>query len=273
MEAGRAWPGRRTPRLCRRSQSMKSRTSRLRHIQVGKRRKARSSRARPVAAADVAVDPRRVRPVGLDGHDGEAVRLDQLAGDRGRGRGRTRAVPCVASPSRTTRASPMRSSEAAELVALDLGQRLGDAADRPPARSPRAQASGPGCPCPCQPCSPIERDEGDVAEAVLLELALAVRRRRSRRCERSSPPTGITSRPPIASWPFSASGTSGAPAATRMASKGAASGQPRRAVADPDLDVRVAERLEALACRLARGRRGARSCRRAPASLARTAAA
>ena len=35
--------------------------------------------------AHVAVDGGRVRPVGLDGHDGEAVALDQAPGDGGAG--------------------------------------------------------------------------------------------------------------------------------------------------------------------------------------------
>ena len=53
--------------------------------------------------AHVAVDGGGVRPVGFDGHDTEAVALDQAPGDGGPGAIELR-VPCAASPSSTTRA-------------------------------------------------------------------------------------------------------------------------------------------------------------------------
>ena len=54
----------------------------------------------------------------------------------------------------------------------------------------------------------------------------------------------MTSRPPSASWRFSDSGGDGAPAATRMASKGACSGTPARAVTLDHHHVGIAETLQ-----------------------------
>ena len=59
----------------------------LRHIQVGKRWNGGSAPCRTGAMAHIAVHDRRVRPVGLDGDDGEAVLLDQAPRDGG-----TRAI-------------------------------------------------------------------------------------------------------------------------------------------------------------------------------------
>ena len=59
--------------------------------------------------------------------------------------------------------------------------------------------------------------------------------------------TGMTSRPPSASCCFSDSGGAGAPAATRIASKGARSGTPREPSPSMHRDVGIAEPFERLA--------------------------
>src|SRR5919204_573463 len=74
------WGGGRAA-LWPRSQSTKSRTSTLRHIQDGKRANTASREGARVAIAHVAIDARGVRPVRLDRDDRVIVTLDQPARD------------------------------------------------------------------------------------------------------------------------------------------------------------------------------------------------
>ena len=64
-------------------------------------------------------------------------------------------------------------------------------------------------------------------------------------------PTGMTSRPPMASCCFSVSGTFGPPAETMMASNGRLLRQALGAVGEDDLGIGVAEPLQPLARQLA----------------------
>src|SRR5207302_1438669 len=79
-----------------------------------------------------------------------------------------------------------------------------------------------------QPSVPSTRGTRRTGKIGSLLSRPATRRIRSRSCWPSRPlSTGTTIRPGSASWSIRAGGTSGAAAETTMASKGAASGQPR----------------------------------------------
>ncbi len=67
--------------LCSRSQSTNSRTSRFRHIHIGNRANAVHSVRGTLLVPDIVVDARGVRPIALDGDEGEALLLDQRASD------------------------------------------------------------------------------------------------------------------------------------------------------------------------------------------------
>ena len=77
-----------------------------------------------------------------------------------------------------------------------------------------------------QPCSPTSGTKATGPRSSSSHVSSPVRVRRTRLWRFWLSPTGITSLPAIASWSFRACGAKGAPAATRIASKGAASGQP-----------------------------------------------
>ena len=110
---------------------MNASTSVLRHIQVGKRWKARRRLALPALrpVADVAVDAGGVGPVGLDRDDREAVPLDQPPRDR-----RAGAVEFGRAVAGLAEQDDPRVGEAVEGLGeggiVDVRQRLGGRGDK-----------------------------------------------------------------------------------------------------------------------------------------------
>lgn len=174
--------------------------------------------------SDIAVDCRRIRPIRLDRHDREPVFLDQAARDGCAGAVEFRRA--VARLSEQHDPPPGKAIEKQpECRIVEIGQRLGRLCNQLGQRGRRSE--------PCPGLSPLlmpavfadERHESDPAEVLLLECR-GVDPRDLHQALLLRGPTGMTRWPPRSSCSFSACGISGPPAATSMASKGPASGQP-----------------------------------------------